>query len=299
MAARRVAGNVGGVGVGGASAGGAAGGIKNTTGGVARGVTASPVPSSNTGMTAMEDIFGNAPIPTAGTPYLQSGRLAPPSTGMSIGISKVTLKRMESILGELNIETKPSVPTKRICDLYDVVRREVLTLLTLQKICLKKEGEVVAKRVKLEKMAGSAVAQDVANQALVAQQAAAKAAIEAASKTTTSKKGGGVKGKGGGKGTGKKGGKKKASTDGGTNKAGTKRKAPTKKASAKGGGGAAAAGPVGAVVTKGTKAGGSQSVSISGATGANNKSPLISTTAAKKTIGKPSEGKPKKRAKKH
>ena len=298
--------------------GGGGGGTNKTNNTVRGGSNKSPIPPSTSTdtTTPLEQVFGNAPIPTAGTPYLQSGRLAPPSTKSGSGISKATLKRMEAILAELNITSRPTVPTKRICDLYDFVRRDALTLLTLQKICAKKEGEVVNKRVKLEKMAGGAVAQDLANQTLLAQQAAAaaaaaQAASEAASNKTVTKKGGkgggGSKGKGGGKGAGKKGGKKKASGEsGGTKTAGTKRKAPAKKSASKGGSAAASggggAGPAGPVVAKGSKSTNPTLVSGS-ASAAKSPSKMSSASAAaaaaQKTIGSPGDGKPKKRAKKN
>ena len=43
-----------------------------------------------------------APIPTPGTPYLQSGRQKQPAIGGQMGINKTTLKRMDQILLELH-----------------------------------------------------------------------------------------------------------------------------------------------------------------------------------------------------
>ena len=86
-----------------------------------------------------------APVPTPGTPYLQSGRLFAPALGG--GLNKSTLKQMEEILGELKV--KEPIATKRACDLYDEVRKDALTLLILQKIVLRKEAEVMTKREKL------------------------------------------------------------------------------------------------------------------------------------------------------
>jgi DNA methyltransferase 1-associated protein 1 len=95
-----------------------------------------------------------APVPTSGTPYLQSGRLAPPAIGGVMGLNKTLLARMESVLGELKVPHRP-IPTKRVCDLYDHVRKDLLTLLTLQKILLQKEGQLHSKRVKYAKMGGT------------------------------------------------------------------------------------------------------------------------------------------------
>ncbi len=177
----------------------------------------------------------SAPIPTPGIPYLQSGRLKQPTTGGQMGINKTTLKRMEQVLKELNVNERP-LPTKRVCDMYDHVRKGVLTLLTLQKIMLKKESEVVNRRHKLEKIAGETVAREIAAKAEAANAAkiaAEKAAAKAAAAEAKSKpKGGGGKSSasGGGKGKASGGGskskstKKKATGD----KSGTKRKAPSK-----------------------------------------------------------------------
>jgi len=98
-----------------------------------------------------------APVPTPGTPYLQSGRLFPPSVEGHSGLNKSTLKQMGAILNELNVPKEP-IPTKRSCDLYDGVRKEALTLLILQKMVLRKEAELTAKRAKLAKMRGEAAA---------------------------------------------------------------------------------------------------------------------------------------------
>lgn len=116
-----------------------------------------------------------APVPTPGIPYLQSGRLVSPATGGQMSISKATLKKMEQILKELNVNDRP-LPTKRVCDMYDHVRKGALTLLTLQKAMLKKESEVTTRRNKLEKAAGAAVAREIQIKAEAAKAAAAAAA---------------------------------------------------------------------------------------------------------------------------
>ena len=89
-----------------------------------------------------------APVPTAGTPYLQSGRLFPPSIEGHAGLNKSTLKQMGEVLEELSVPKEP-IPTKRSCDLYDGVRKDALTLLILQKMVLRKEAELTAKKTKL------------------------------------------------------------------------------------------------------------------------------------------------------
>eukprot|EP01082_Thalassiosira_pseudonana_P001377 g1232.t1 g1232 contig10:1668738-1669923(-) len=97
-----------------------------------------------------------APVPTPGTPYLQSGRLFPPAIDGHIGLNKSTLKQMDAILNELGVPKEP-IATRRNCDLYDNVRKDALTLLTLQKMVLRKEAEVLSKRTKLCTLTGAPV----------------------------------------------------------------------------------------------------------------------------------------------
>lgn len=101
--------------------------------------------------TIEDALASTAPTPMAQTPYLQSGRLVPPETGA--GITKNMLTRMDNILQELRIPDL--LPTKRVCDLYDQVRSNVLTLLILQKNCLQKEGIVQSRRLQLARMGGN------------------------------------------------------------------------------------------------------------------------------------------------
>jgi len=220
----------------------------------------SPVPPPSFGvMTAGKDttdssysmlhaqFSSTAPTPTPGTPYLQSGRLVQPATGGHLSINKTTLKRMGQVLKELNIMERP-IPTKRVCDMYDHVRKGALTLLTLQKVMLKKEGEVVSRMIKLEKIAGTAVAREVANEAAATSavttsnlgstpsasalimkgngSSSAAGGGNCGVATTHKSSGGGSKKTGGGKGKGTK----KKSGDG--SKSGTKRKFSSKKAAA-------------------------------------------------------------------
>ncbi|KAL7531740.1 hypothetical protein ACHAXR_004209, partial [Thalassiosira sp. AJA248-18] len=96
-----------------------------------------------------------APVPTPGTPYLQSGRLFPPSVEGHSGLNKNTLKQMGAILDELHVPKEP-IATKRSCDLFDGVRKDALTLLILQKMVLRKEAELTAKRSKLASLQGEA-----------------------------------------------------------------------------------------------------------------------------------------------
>ena len=96
-----------------------------------------------------------APVPTRGNPYLQSARLFPPSVENHTSLNKNTLKQMNAILEELSVPKEP-IPTKRSCDLYDGVRKDALTLLVLQKMVLRKEGELASKKTKLLEMKAAA-----------------------------------------------------------------------------------------------------------------------------------------------
>jgi DNA methyltransferase 1-associated protein 1 len=137
------------------------------------------------GIAADRAVASIAPVPTARNPYLQSGRLSNPiaggggggsgaNAGMSAavpsssstvaaaavtaagaGINKSLLARMEAVLAELHINPAALIPTKRVCDLYDNVRRDILTLLVLQKNLFQKETMLESKRLKLAKMGGS------------------------------------------------------------------------------------------------------------------------------------------------
>ena len=109
-------------------------------------------PAADTAAALQQGFAATAPTPLAGTPYLQSGRLVPPGTGGKTGLNKNTLKRMDSVLQELQVPDKLPVPTKRVCDLYDAVRRDALLLFSLQKIALQRDGQLRAKRLRLSKL---------------------------------------------------------------------------------------------------------------------------------------------------
>lgn len=114
----------------------------------------SPVQAANIDSGLLDECFAStAPTPVPGTPYLQSERLAPPAAGGPMGINKTTLKRLDTVMEELNIPSRP-MPTKRVCDLYDSVRKDALTLITLQKMVIQKEAQLQNKRLRLAKMGG-------------------------------------------------------------------------------------------------------------------------------------------------
>jgi DNA methyltransferase 1-associated protein 1 len=115
----------------------------------------SPVNIAENSQVLDQSFASTAPVPMPKTPYLQSGRLVPPATGPN-GINKSLLQRMDHILGELHIPPRP-IPTKRVCDLYDAVRKDILTLITLQKLTMQREGTLQSKRVKLAKLGGASL----------------------------------------------------------------------------------------------------------------------------------------------
>lgn len=92
------------------------------------------------------------PLPAAGLPYLQSARLENP-IGVN-GLSKTLIKKMELVLNELEIEPRP-LPTKTVVDMYDHLRKSIVTLLTLQKVASKKETLLLTKKHEIN-MAGGA-----------------------------------------------------------------------------------------------------------------------------------------------
>ena len=103
----------------------------------------------------LDEYFSStAPVPMSQYPYLQSGRLVPPASGGSSGINKSLLTRMNEVLSEFNIPERP-IPTKRVCDMYDLVRKDVLTLLTLKKMLMQREGQLQSKRLRLSRMGGA------------------------------------------------------------------------------------------------------------------------------------------------
>ncbi|KAG7372252.1 hypothetical protein IV203_018395 [Nitzschia inconspicua] len=121
----------------------------------------SPVNVAENSQILDQSFASTAPVPMPQNPYLQSGRLVPPAAGPS-GINKSLLTRMEHVLAELHVPPRP-LPTKRVCDLYDAVRKDILTLITLQKLTLQKEGTLQSKRVKLAKLGGASLpAEDAA-----------------------------------------------------------------------------------------------------------------------------------------
>mmetsp|Transcript_23907 Transcript_23907/g.68672 ORF Transcript_23907/g.68672 Transcript_23907/m.68672 type:complete len:736 (+) Transcript_23907:85-2292(+) len=187
---------------------------------------ATPLPSAEVAMdrATLDEAFASAaPVPKSGTPYMQSGRLENPESGGSAGINKALLKRMEVVLKELHVPDEP-LPTKRVCDMYDSVRKDTITLIALEKICLKREQEVQGRRARLSKLGGSLAALKAAERAKAktkARQAASKAKSKKASSSSSGAGGGGKNASA----TSAAGGEKKKTTSGGSKSKSKKTKA--------------------------------------------------------------------------
>ena len=78
-------------------------------------------------------------FPSAGNPRLQSFRLVP--LEFTQDIAKSLTKKMSLLLNELGMPENP-LPTRAVCDLVDVIRKETVTLLSIQNALLKKEMEI-------------------------------------------------------------------------------------------------------------------------------------------------------------
>ena len=209
---------------------------------------ATPLPSAEGAMdrATLDEAFASAaPVPKSGTPYMQSGRLDNPESGGSAGINKSLLKRMEIVLKELHVPDEP-LPTKRVCDMYDSVRKDTITLIALEKICLKREQEVQGRRTRLSKLGGSLAALKAAERAK-AKSKARQAASKAKSKKASSSSGSGKTASG----TSTTGGEKKKSTSGGSKSKSKKTKAD--KATSGDGTAAAASGAAAGAATESPK----------------------------------------------
>jgi DNA methyltransferase 1-associated protein 1 len=76
-----------------------------------------------------------------GRPALQSTRLQ--NTEQSTTLSRTLLKKMTALLKELGVPEAP-LPTRAVCDYYDNVRRDCITLLSLHSAIQKKERDILA-----------------------------------------------------------------------------------------------------------------------------------------------------------
>lgn len=65
------------------------------------------------------------------------------------------MAKLNEIMSDMNVPEDP-LPTKKACDLYDTVRKNIVILLVLQKSALHKEGILQSKRLALGKRKGDA-----------------------------------------------------------------------------------------------------------------------------------------------
>ena len=78
-------------------------------------------------------------LPTPGKPCLQSTRLT--LGDQNSGLSRVMLKKMQAILRELGAPEAP-VSTRAVCDAYDGLKKDTVTLLSIQNALLTKDKEL-------------------------------------------------------------------------------------------------------------------------------------------------------------
>jgi DNA methyltransferase 1-associated protein 1 len=102
---------------------------------------------------------GIAAAPAIGQPYLQSMRLSSASQTPMQPLSKQLIKKMKLVMTELQVPERPT-PTKAVCDLYDALQKDIITMLTLEKIARKKEAELMT--LKLQQQSPSLHAQGLA-----------------------------------------------------------------------------------------------------------------------------------------
>ena len=69
--------------------------------------------------------------------YLRSVRLESESTEATFSVNTKMLQKMHMVLQELGVPARP-IPTKRVCDAYDQIRRDILTILAAKKHVLPK-----------------------------------------------------------------------------------------------------------------------------------------------------------------
>mmetsp|Transcript_16202 Transcript_16202/g.33836 ORF Transcript_16202/g.33836 Transcript_16202/m.33836 type:complete len:174 (-) Transcript_16202:95-616(-) len=118
--------------------------------------------------------IGQTSAMQSGVPFRQSCRLEAPME--KPGLSKQLIEKMNMVLSECKVPERP-IPTRTVCDLYDQLRRDVVTLLSLQKTASKIEADLQAMRHRPAEAA--------------AQQAATQAATQAAQAARSGQKGGG------------------------------------------------------------------------------------------------------------
>eukprot|EP01035_Chromulina_nebulosa_P018589 gene18589-24316_t len=90
------------------------------------------------------------PIP--GKPFLQSGRLIVNET--SLKLSKNFIKKVNTLLRDLGLLEFPT-PTKMVCDYYDAIRQQAVSLISIHSIIKQKEKDLQLLRSKQNIALGS------------------------------------------------------------------------------------------------------------------------------------------------
>ncbi|CAM9510008.1 unnamed protein product, partial [Discosporangium mesarthrocarpum] len=86
---------------------------------------------------------GHAPAP--GHPYLLSFRLSEKSQTPTQSIGKGLLKKVKTLMADLAVPEHP-MASKEVVDLYDHLKRDMITLFSLDKVAQKKENDLLLAR---------------------------------------------------------------------------------------------------------------------------------------------------------
>uniref|UniRef100_A0A6V7QUH3 Myb-like domain-containing protein n=1 Tax=Ananas comosus var. bracteatus TaxID=296719 RepID=A0A6V7QUH3_ANACO len=111
-------------------------------------------PSANNNPSSSNAAPPAAAVDTTSTPaslrmlrvYLRTQSLEQMVQAVSSTAGMRTIKRVDQTLQDLGVHVKPKVPTKSVCAEHLELRKEILTLLNLQKQLQNKEAEVSANR---------------------------------------------------------------------------------------------------------------------------------------------------------
>ncbi len=89
-------------------------------------------------------VLGVRDQPVAGKPYVQSSRIGTLSDKIT-DLDKTLIKKMQVLLKELGVPANP-IPTRAVCDRYDELRKDTISLLTLQNVIENKEKQLAGLR---------------------------------------------------------------------------------------------------------------------------------------------------------
>ncbi|KAG5174974.1 hypothetical protein JKP88DRAFT_271069, partial [Tribonema minus] len=95
-----------------------------------------------------------------GRPYLQSHRAAAAFQTPAHQLGKTLMKKVQMVLAELQVP-ELVMATQIVCDLQDALKKDVVTLLTLQKVVAKKESDLQLLKQQQQGGGGGGAAMDV------------------------------------------------------------------------------------------------------------------------------------------